>query len=227
MSKLFPFFTSIVGTKRHSGNTIDSQQRDVQLYLDHFVDTDYKLEDKHGNKLGSYGNTYLYNYELKEVLYKHLQDSGDRLLVASLSCLGSNSNEIAQVIDELNGEIKVAELPNATAEELKVYAKLEDSKKKFMGVRSKAGIEQAKADGKNIGGLRGKTKERNEQKAKEANDMAESLKSYLLMFVERGFTLKQGADLLNERGIKTVNGKEFKPMTVKRYLDRYQQNVIN
>jgi DNA invertase Pin-like site-specific DNA recombinase len=114
----------------------------------------------------------------------------------------------------------VAELPNATAEELKVFAKLEDSKKKFMGIRSKAGIEQAKADGKSIGGLRGKTKERNEQKSKEANGIAESLKSYLQMFKERNFTLRQGADLLNERGVRTAQGKEFKPMTVKRYMDR-------
>jgi DNA invertase Pin-like site-specific DNA recombinase len=89
-----------------------------------------------------------------------------------------------------------------------------------MGIRSKAGIEQAKANGKSVGGLRGKTQERNEQKTQEANDMAESLKSYLQMFVDKGFTLKQGADLLNERGIKTAQGKEFKPMTVKRYLDR-------
>ena len=50
--------------------------------------------------------------------------------------------------------------------------------------------------------------------------MAESLKSYLQMFKERNFTLKQGADLLNERGIKTAQGKEFKAMTVKRYIDR-------
>jgi len=32
--------------------------------------------------------------------------------------------------------------------------------------------------------------------------MAESLKSYLQMFIERDFTLKQGADLLNERIVR-------------------------
>jgi hypothetical protein len=50
--------------------------------------------------------------------------------------------------------------------------------------------------------------------------MAESLKSYLEMFIQRGFTLKQGADLLNERGVRIGQGKEFKAMTVKRYMDR-------
>jgi len=42
------------------------------------------------------------------------------------------------------------------------------------------------------------------------------------MIIQRGLNLKQGADLLNERGIKTSQGKGFKPMTVKRYLDRFK-----
>jgi hypothetical protein len=40
------------------------------------------------------------------------------------------------------------------------------------------------------------------------------------MLIQRCFTLKQGADLLNERGVRIGQGKEFKAMTVKRYMDR-------
>jgi len=43
-----------------------------------------------------------------------------------------------------------------------------------MGTSRFGGIEQAKVDGKSIGGLRGKTKERNEQKTNEANHMAKA-----------------------------------------------------
>lgn len=56
--------------------------------------------------------------------------------------------------------------------------------------------------------------------------MAELLKYYLLMFVEQGYTLKQGTDLLNEQGIKTAQSKEFKHMTIKRYLDRIKGLTI-
>jgi len=203
-----------LGTKRHSKDTLAAQERDIQLFADHFLDNDYK----------QYGE-FRFESFLSEVIENEgvrasLLDSNATILVAYLSSIGSNADEISSTIDMLNGDIMVAELPHATAEELKIYAKLEDSKKKFIGIRSKVGIQQAKADGKNIGGLRGKTKERNEQKSKEATDMAESLKPYLQMIIQRGLNLKQGADLLNERGIKTAQGKEFKPMTVKRYLDR-------
>ena len=214
MKRYIVFTASKLGTTRHSKNTIASQERDIQLFVDHFMDKD----------LQPHGQMETDNYlseviELKE-MFAMVQKQSATILVAYLSCIGSNAAEISNTIDMLNGEIMVAELPNATAEELKVYAKLEDSKKKFMGIRSKAGIEQAKADGKQIGGLRGKTQERNDQRKQEADNMAEELKSYLLMIIERGYTLKQGADLLNERGVKTAQGKEFKPMTVKRYLDR-------
>jgi hypothetical protein len=214
MKKYMIFTASKLGTIRHNQNTEKSQERDIELFEQHYLPKGYK---RHG-ELAT--DTYLAELFESEEMKNHLLEQEAIILVAYLSSIGSNANQISEVIDILNGKIMVAELPCATSEELKVYAKLEDSKKKFMGLRSKAGIKQAKAEGKSIGGLRGKTKERNEQKMKEANEMAESLKSYLQMFIQRGFTLKQGANLLNERGIKTAQGKEFQPMTVKRYLDR-------
>jgi hypothetical protein len=214
MKKYMIFTASKLGTIRHNQNTEKSQERDIELFEQHHLPKGYK---RHG-ELAT--DTYLAELFESEEMKNHLLEQEAIILVAYLSSIGSNANQISEVIDILDGKIMVAELPCATSEELKVYAKLEDSKKKFMGLRSKAGIKQAKADGKSIGGLRGKTKERNEQKTKEADEMAESLKSYLQMFIQRGYTLKQGAELLNERGIKTTTGKEFKPMTVKRYLDR-------
>jgi DNA invertase Pin-like site-specific DNA recombinase len=207
-----------LGTTRTSKNVVEAQERDMQLYIDNFIDSSLENGGKFTGGHVLHEWLFSVNNPNKEITNALAGEA--YFLVAYLSSIGRNNEEVAQVIDKLHGLILVAELPNATAEELKVYAKLEDSKKQFMGIRSKAGIEQAKADGKNVGGLRGKTKERNDQKNKEANDMAESLKSYLQMFIQRDFTLKQGADLLNERGLKTAQGKEFKPMTVKRYLDR-------
>jgi DNA invertase Pin-like site-specific DNA recombinase len=214
MKKYMIFTASKLGTIRHNQNTEKSQERDIELFEQHYLPKGYK---RHG-ELAT--DTYLAELFESEEMKNHLLEQEAIILVAYLSSIGSNANQISEVIDILDGKIMVAELPCATSEELKVFAKLEDSKKKFMGLRSKAGIKQAKAEGKSIGGLRGKTKERNKQKTIEANEMAESLKSYLQMFIQRGYTLKQGAELLNERGIKTAQGKEFQPMTVKRYLDR-------
>jgi len=219
------YITESLGTTRISKNVIEAQERDIELYIDNFIDTSLNegLIFTGGHVL--YDWLFSENNPKKEMINALVGES--YFLVAYLSSLGRNSEEISQVIDKLHGLILVADLPGASAEDLKVYAKLEAYKKKFIGIRSKVGIEQAKADGKNIGGLRAKTQERNDKKRKEADDMAESLKSYLQMFVDRGFTLNQGATLLNELGVKTVQGKEFKSMTVKRYIDRLKEKEEN
>lgn len=214
MHKYMIFTSNKLGTIRHRKDVLKAQERDIALFEKHYLPHGFV---KHG-ELAT--DTYLAEIFESEEMKNHLLQQNAIILVAYLSSIGSSPNQIAEVIDILDGRILVAELPDATAEELKIYARLEDSKMKFIGLRSKAGIKLAKVEGKQIGGLRDTTKERNKQKAKEADNMAESLKSYLQMFIQRGYTLKQGADLLNSRGIKTATGKDFKPMTVKRYLDR-------
>lgn len=214
MNRYMVFTAEKLGTVRHKVNPKEAQERDIQLFIEHFLSDDYV---RHG-EIG--GGTYLADLAESQDMLKAVLVEKSTVLVAYLSCLGSNSTEISHIIDQLNGDVMVAELPNATAEELKIYAKLEDSKKKFMGIRSKAGIEQAKADGKNIGGLRRKTKERNEQKTQEANDKANELKEHLIYCKREGFTLSKTAEHLNDKGLRTAQDKEFKPMTVKRYIDR-------
>jgi len=147
------------------------------------------------------------------------------VVVAYLSSIGRNSNEICQAIDKLKGMIFVAELPKAEPDDLKVYAKLEDSKKEFIGLRSKAGIRNAKNQGKSIGGLRSKTESLNEARKKVAESNAEKIKVHLTICASKGYTLQATADYLNSKGLKTVQGNNFNPMTVKRYIDRLK-NII-
>lgn len=207
-----------LGTTRTSRNMMEAQERDIQLYIGNYIDS--SLEK--GAEL--IGGNVLHDWLFSEQNpNRYITDvlAGDiYILVAYLSSLGRNAEEVTQVIDKLEGNILVAELPDATAQELKVYAKLEDSKKKFMGLRSKAGIELAKAKGKNIGGLRGKTKELNSARKKQADIKAKQLKEHLLYCRNKGYKLLETAHYLNGLGLRTVQGKEFKPMTVKRYLDR-------
>lgn len=216
MKRYFIFTAKKLGVKRHSKDAVESQKRDIGLFVEHFLNNEFeefgRLE----------AENYLSEFAGIDEAIAQILEHKTKVLVAYLSCIGANADEIANTIDKLEGQILVAELPFATSDELKVYAKLEDLKKQFISVRSKAGIELAKAEGKKIGGLRDKTRELNERRKQEADAQAETLKSYLSMFIQRGYTLKQGADLLNERGIKTAQGKEFKPMTVKRYLDRFK-----
>lgn len=207
-----------LGTTRTSKNVTAAQARDIELYIDNESESYlYKAREFTGEQV-LYDELFTVKQPNTEILNSIKGES--YFLVAYLSSLGRNSGEISLVIDRLKGRILVAELPKATAEELKVYAKLEGYKKHFMGIRSKAGIARAKKQGKAIGGLRAKTQKRNEEKSKEADDMAASLKSYIQMFKERDFTLEQSATLLNELGVKTAQGKAFKPMTIKRYIDR-------
>lgn len=212
------YIAETLGTVRSSQNAVEAQERDIQIFVDHYLSGE---TEKSGALTGG---TVLYDWlfssenphrwELEVLL-------GDvYIVVAYLSSLGRNSNEICQVIDKIKGMILVAELPRAKSDELKVYAKLEDFKKEFIGLRSKAGIRNAKKQGKNIGGLRSKTENLNETRKAEAESNAEKIKEYLTFCTDKGYTLQATADYLNTKGIKTVQGKDFKPMTVKRYIER-------
>lgn len=212
------YIAETLGTARESKNAVAMQERDIQLYLEHFADS--SLED--GGKLtgGSVLHDWLFSESNPHRYFMDILAGEVYVLVAYLTAVGRSGEEITKVIDKLQGRLLVAELPGASADELKVVAKLEDSRKKFMGLRSKAGIEQAKAEGKQIGGLREKTEELNKQRKQEAAKQAAEIKAHLVYCRNEGYSLQKTADHLNAKGFRTAQGKEFKPMTVKRYIDR-------
>lgn len=212
------YIAETLGTVRSSQNAVEAQERDIQIFAMHYL----TVEAEESGALT--GGSVLYDWLFTpENPHKWKIDvlAGDvYVVVAYLSSIGRNSDEICNVIDKLHGMILVAELPKAKPDELKVYAKLEDSKKEFIGLRSKAGIKHAKEHGKKIGGLRNKTSELNESRKLEAERNAAEIKTHLVYCMDKGYTLQATADYLNTKGFKTSLGKEFKPMTVKRFIDR-------
>lgn len=212
------YIAETLGTVRSSQNPIEAQERDIQIFTRHYLSSE---AEKSGALSGGtvlydwlFGSENPHRWKL-EVL------AGDiYIVVAYLSSIGRNSDEICQAIEKVKGMILVAELPRARSDELKVYAKLEDSKKEFIGLRSKVGIRNAKEQGKNIGGLRSKTAILNKARKTEAEINSEKIKEHLTFCMDKGYTLQAMADYLNTKGFKTAQGKDFKPMTVKRYIDR-------
>lgn len=215
------YIAEALGTVRASQNPVEAQQRDIKIFVDHYLPD----EAEESGRLT--GGSVLYDWlSSTENPHKWKLEvlAGDvHVVVAYLSSLGRNSNEICQAIDRLKGMIFVAELPKAEPDDLKVYAKLEDSKKEFIGLRSKAGIKHAKEQGKQVGGLRSKTENLNEARKIEAESNAKAIKEHLTFCINKGYTLQAIAHYLNTKGIKTTQGKEFKPMTVKRYIGRLSE----
>jgi hypothetical protein len=217
------YIAETLGTVRSSQNAVEAQERDIQIFMGHYLSGE-------AEKSGALtGGTVLYDWLFdSENPHKwKLEVLADDVyvVVAYLSSMGRNSDEICRVIDKVKGMILVAELPRARPDELKVYAKLEDSKKEFIGLRSKAGISNAKEQGKNIGGLRSKTESLNDARKMEAESNAEKIKEHLTFCIDKGYTLQAIADYLNTKGFKTAQGKDFKPMTVKRYIDRLTVSI--
>lgn len=215
------YIAEALGTVRASQNPVEAQQRDIKIFVEHYLpdETEESGRLTGGSVLYDWLNSTENPHKWKlEVL------AGDvYVVVAYLSSLGRNSSEICQVIDKLKGMIFVAELPKAEPDDLKVYAKLEDTKKEFIGLRSKAGIRHVKEQGKKVGGLRSKTEILNEARKIEAESHAKEIKEHLTFCIDKGYTLQAIADYLNIKGLKTVQSKEFKPMTVKRYIERLKK----
>lgn len=216
------YIAETLGTVRSSQNAVEAQERDIQIFVDHCL-TD-EAEESGTLTGGSVLYDWLFSSENSHRWKLDVLAGDVYVVVAYLSSIGRNCDEICQAIDKLKGMIFVAELPRARPDELKVYAKLEDSKKEFIGLRSKIGIRNARKQGKNIGGLRSKTESLNEARKKEAESNAEKIKEHLTICASKGYTLQATADYLNSKGLKTAQGNEFKPMTVKRCIERLKIN---
>jgi DNA invertase Pin-like site-specific DNA recombinase len=153
---------------------------------------------------------------------------GAKLLIAKLDRLARNVAFIANLM-EAGVEFEAVDLPQANKLTLHVMAALAEHEAAAISARTKAALAAAKARGTQLGGYRweidrvarkgnrASAKVRAEHASKRAQDllpMIEAIKA------EGNTTLRQIAAVLNERGITTARGAEWRAVQVSRLLDR-------
>lgn len=201
-----------------SGLGLEAQQRDIQLYLDSYVYSDFEVIETVVDVKSGKGGLNQRSELLRAV--KLCEEQGAVLLVAKLDRLSRDVELIAHLMNRKGFDFKVACMPSADAFQLHLYAALAQQEREFISQRTKAALKQAKESGVKLGGLRAGTNARNLAARQKANEQAEQYRAELSEMKKNGYSIRQMAYSLNERGIRASRGGEFSVSQVSRLLDR-------
>lgn len=144
-----------------------------------------------------------------------------RLLIAKLDRFSRRVSFIANIM-ESDVQFVIADMPNATAFQLHIFAALAQEERRLISVRTKAALEQAKMRGVKLG--------KNGSVLAEANRMEAIARARVLLpsLPDNWETMSYSglAKSLNSAGITTSQGTKFYPQTAKnliKTLDRSQR----
>lgn len=209
-----------VSTKEQgkSGLGLEAQERDISIFLETYSPEPWET-------IGDFTDIQSGGDDDRPELQKAItlaKKEKATLLVSKLDRLSRKVSFIAGLMDDKQLSFKVASMPQADKFQLHIYAALAEQERDFISQRTKAALAEAKTKGKTLGGLRDKTMKRNIVLKAQANKRASKLESIIVPLKERGDSLRQIADALNEAGITTARGHQWQAPQVQRVLARLQ-----
>ncbi|MEL7279104.1 MAG: recombinase family protein [Pseudomonadota bacterium] len=201
-----------------SGLGLEAQRRDIALFLENFSEEPYEILDEFEDHVSGKQDS---RPRLSEALCL-VRKTGAELLVAKLDRLSRKVSFIAALMDDPIVKLRVASMPSADKFQLHIYAALAEQEREFISARTKAALAEAKERGTSLGGLRDKTKRRNQAVQANARARAEKLAGLVGPLREAGKPLREIAAHLDKAGVQTARGGRWTAMQVKRVLDRLE-----
>ena len=199
-----------------SGLGLEAQQRDIDLYLANYSDQPFEVAGTFTDILSGANDT---RPELAKAM-DLARKTGAELLVAKLDRLSRKVSFIATLMEDRKITFRVASMPTADAFQLHIYAALAEQERRFISLRTKAALAEAKARGRKLGGLRDATMKRNAVAKANADDRAERVRAIITPMRNGKKTMRQIADALNAAQVQTARGGAWGPSAVKYTLDR-------
>jgi DNA invertase Pin-like site-specific DNA recombinase len=209
-----------VSTKEQgqSGLGLDAQERDITLFLETFNAEPYRVVATFTDILSGSDQD---RPELSRAL-DLCRSTEATLLVSKLDRLSRKVSAVATLMEDKRVRFRVAQMPYADTFQLHIYAALAEQERQFISARTKAALQEAKARGAQLGGLRDKTMRRNVVIKANAAARAQKVAGIVLPMREAGKPLRQIADHLNRAGVQTARGGHWQASQVKRVLDRLE-----
>lgn len=195
-----------------NGNGIDAQRRDINIFLRQYPDHQIVRELVEVES-GAESNRPV----LDEALALCRQHKCS-LLVQKVDRLSRDLERLAGIVKMKDVSIRVASLPNADNFQIHLFGALASQEREFISQRTKAAMAVAKSRGVKFGNP--KLAELNRQRKSRASKYNCEVAPIILPLRNRGMTLQQIADTLNDMGLKTAGGCNFYPTQVKRVLTR-------
>lgn len=199
-----------------SGLGLEAQDRDIRLYLETYSPTPWEV-------LGEFTEIESGADDSRPKLEEAIalaRKTKAVLLVSKLDRLSRRVSRIAALMEDKRLTFRVASMPHADAFQLHIYAALAEQERQFISLRTKAALQEAKARGVKLGGLRDATMKRNEAVKAQAQERAEAWRGVVAPLHEAGKSLREIAAALNSAGIKTSRGGQWHPQAVSRVVDR-------
>ena len=145
-----------VSTKRQgkSGNGLEAQKRDIQLFLDTHTEEPFEV-------LGEYQDIESGRSDDRSELQKAIalcKKEKATLLVSKLDRLSRKVSYIASLMEDKKLNFRVASMPHADKFQLHIYAALAEQERDFISTRTKAALASVKAKGTLLGGARANQK---------------------------------------------------------------------
>lgn len=207
-----------VSTKEQgrSGLGLDAQERDIKLFLENFSDEPWEI-------VSSYQDIQSGTEDGRPELLKAIDQAKRQkavLLVAKLDRLSRRVSFIASLMEDKRLQFRVASMPHADKFQLHIYAALAEQEREFISTRTKAALQEAKARGKKLGGLRDRTRARNKAVRAQADARAKKLEGIVGPLQQNGATLREIASALNDANVATPRQGTWHPNSVRRLLYR-------
>lgn len=201
-----------------SGLGLDAQERDISLYLEGFSEEPYTVLSTFTDVLSGADSDRPNLAAALDLCRK----TGATLLVSKLDRLSRKVSVIAALMEDKKVKFRVAQMPYADNFQLHIYAALAEQERQFISARTKAALAEAKARGRQLGGLRDKTMRRNEAVQKNALDRATQVAGIIQPLKDAGKSLREIAGHLNRAGVQSARGGLWQASQVKRVLDRLE-----
>lgn len=206
-----------VSTSRqgNSGLGLDAQRKAVEDYLNggHWE----LLKEFTEVETGKGSNALDKRPQLKEAI-TFAKKYRAKLIIAKLDRLARNVAFVSALM-ESKVQFVCADMPEANELTLHIVAAMAQYEGRRISERTKEALQAAKRRGVKLGKVENLSKG-NKDREQKAGEFAEKLKGALEGFKAEGLTQRAMVERLNQIGVKTSAGKEWKLMTLQRVLKR-------
>ena len=197
------------------GLGIAAQKRDIDLFLQQNPQATVLKELV---EVGS-GGKELHDRPVLQEAMNLCKSTSSTLLIAKLSRLSRDAAFVLTLMKDTSIQFKVAAMPQADNFQLGIYALLNQQERLQVSQRTKAALAAAKARGVKLGNPQN-LENWNRTRKHQAKQFADQHSNLIWSLRNKGRSLREICEVLNDAGIKTPRGGAFHPIQVTRILRR-------
>ena len=201
------------------GHGVAAQRRDIQIFLDGLDGAPEVIRELVEVESGASASRPVLE-EALDLCRRHKVS----LLVQKVDRITRDLEVLARIVKDPLVTVRVASLPNADNFQIHLFGCLAAQEREFISTRTKAALAAAKERGVQLGNPR--IAEMNSARKRTARKFADKHAPLIWSLRNKGRTLQEIADVLNESGFTTARGCQFFPAQVGTILKRTPNPVV-